>query len=60
MSDLVFGLSIYLDSKPLLFSSTSLTVNGTEWLSPVLTYLSLFDNIIYLFVCLYRAKDPSE
>ncbi|RNA15886.1 hypothetical protein BpHYR1_047514 [Brachionus plicatilis] len=32
---------MYLDSKPLLYSSTSLTVNGTEWLSPALTYLSL-------------------
>ncbi|RNA04553.1 hypothetical protein BpHYR1_029155 [Brachionus plicatilis] len=32
---------MYLDSKPLLYSSTSLTVNGTEWLSPVPTYLSL-------------------
>ncbi|RNA17994.1 hypothetical protein BpHYR1_012097 [Brachionus plicatilis] len=32
---------MYLDSKPLLYSSTSLTVNETEWLSPALTYLSL-------------------
>ncbi|RNA35811.1 hypothetical protein BpHYR1_001901 [Brachionus plicatilis] len=31
----------YFDSKPLLYSSTSLTVNGTEWLSPALTYLSI-------------------
>ncbi|RNA40586.1 hypothetical protein BpHYR1_017109 [Brachionus plicatilis] len=32
---------MYLDSKSLLYSSTSLTVNGTEWLSPALSYLSL-------------------
>ncbi|RNA39484.1 hypothetical protein BpHYR1_042350 [Brachionus plicatilis] len=47
------GYSLYLDSKPLLYSSTSLTVNETEWLSPVLTYLSLnsksrFETVITL------------
>ncbi|RNA31587.1 hypothetical protein BpHYR1_010104 [Brachionus plicatilis] len=35
------GYSIYLDSKPALYSSTSLRTNGTELISPVLIYLSL-------------------
>ncbi|RNA07038.1 hypothetical protein BpHYR1_006314, partial [Brachionus plicatilis] len=35
------GYSIYLDSKPSLYSFTSLSTNGIERLSPVPTYLSL-------------------
>ncbi|RNA18500.1 hypothetical protein BpHYR1_017295 [Brachionus plicatilis] len=33
--------SIYLNWKPSLYSSTSLTTSGTEWLNPALAYLSL-------------------
>ncbi|RNA28222.1 hypothetical protein BpHYR1_022618 [Brachionus plicatilis] len=38
------GYSMYLDSKPLLYSSTSLTVNGID-ISHTLTYLSLYSKI---------------
>ncbi|RMZ96436.1 hypothetical protein BpHYR1_019618, partial [Brachionus plicatilis] len=37
--------SKYLDSKPALYSSTILTTNGTEFLRPALTYLSLESKI---------------
>ena len=39
----IVGYSRYLDSKPALYSSTSLISNGTELLRSTLTYLS-FDS----------------